>query len=163
MNERGHTITKEIFDEIVAPLGDEMIVQRAGLIHGSLLFFKMGKDLQNINIQRLHLTIEALAWTLCVRGSEVINSTSITREFAETTVQSVVKGSHFTDFTVIPEGQMVIMAFENDIEIRLLFNNPWGQYNRLFSLYLPNRQSIILRQSPLPELYMEIGGQGQVN
>lgn len=158
-----HILTKDNFDEIVAPYRDDMIVQRAGLIHGSLLFLKMGKDAKSLNLHRLQLTIEALNWSLQAHNSEITNSVAVTREIAESIVAEMMIGALFQDFHIDGDKRTVTLKFGTETSFILSYNNSSEGYDRLFSLYLPNRQSIVLKQSKFPQLTIEIGGQEKLN
>jgi hypothetical protein len=91
-----------------------MIVQRVGLIHGSLLFLKMAKDKVSLDQQRLQITIEALKWELYSSGSLVTTSAMVTGEIAESILMKVMTGNHFENFLVINEEETDNAALQRE-------------------------------------------------
>jgi len=154
-----HLITKENFDSIISPYHNNMVIRRAGVYHGSLLYFQMNNNPSDGD--RLNLTLQADNWVLEKDNHILCNSNTITREFAEGPLTNILMGIRFLGFEVDVRTNMTTINFTGGVSILLKheISRPVDKYDLIFVFYLPGEQSIALEQGPCPNLMMEIGHQ----
>lgn len=158
-----HAITKEHFNAILSPLKKEMRVWKIGIYYGSLLYFEMGKKhidyminkTKGDKIGEFSLTFECDDWHLDNNDREICNSETINRDFAETSLNEMMKDVRFEDVIIDIPNKMTTIYFDKSYKIRLMHDNTevLDDYHSLFSLYLPG-ETIVLSQGQIPQLFL---------
>ena len=144
-------LIKDEVDSVIAPHKERMTVQRVGLYYGSMLYFKMDREVKSTDNEGLRLTLEGDWWTLSKDGAEVCNSTSISREFAETVLTRLMRGESFLDFVI---GSTATLYFSRgfSVVIKPDPSRTSDDYDLLLSLYLPENIWIVLTNDLPPQL-----------
>jgi hypothetical protein len=161
------TITEDDAERLISPFKQDMVVWKVGLYYGSLLYFEMGqKHLTRRHTERgeFSLTLECDEWYLQQNNIELCNSVTIDRTFVEGVLHPIMTGAKFAGFAIDILSRMTTISLDSGYTIKLAHENSNVMDRKLlFTLYLPERGSIALKQGIVPTLNLEINHQKDVN
>ena len=143
-----------------------MVIWKVGLYYGSALYFEMGKKCLDYRLNKkegdeigeFNLKLEANEWYCEGNNHELCNSSNITREFAETSLNNMLIGKKFEEYIIDIPNNVTTLYFEDNYQIKLFHeeNDPRNNFDYIFSLFIP-KKIIALKQGFNPKLEIEDG------